>query len=135
MQWMVKEGGIPGLHLPGFQGVDKKMQAVFSFLLRMVLVVAGVLLAASMLVVMLLLLALWSIRAVWARLTGRILSPFEMRLDPRTGFRYVYRRGGHWHAKARAGAADASTDTASQRVPFGHRLAEVTDVEPKASRS
>ncbi len=135
MQWMVKEGGIPDLHLPGFQGVDKKMQAVFSFLLRVVLVVAGVLFAASMLVVMLLLLAVWSVRAVWARLTGRILSPFEMRLDPRTGFRYVYRRGSHWHAKAPAGEPDTSTGTASQRVPFGHRLADVTDVEVKSPRS
>lgn len=108
------------------------MQAVFSFLLRVVLVIAGVLFAASMLVVMLLLLAVWGVRAVWARLTGRILSPFEMRLDPRTGFRYMYRRGSHWQAKAPAGAPDPGT--ASQRVPFGHRLADVTDVEVKSPR-
>lgn len=104
------------------------MRAVFSFLLRMVLVLAGLLLAACMFAVLLLLLAVWSVRALWARLTGRVFSPFEMRLDPRTGFSYVYRRGSHWHAKGSEGADEAP------RAPFRARLADVTDVEPKTSR-
>lgn len=107
------------------------MQTVFSFLLRVVLVVAGLLFAASMVLVMALLLAVWGLRALWARITGRPLSPFEMRLDPRTGFRYVYRRGTYGSATA---PADGTPAESQRRAPFGHRLADVTDVEPKASR-
>jgi hypothetical protein len=104
------------------------MQTVFSFLLRVVLVIAGVLFAASMLIVMALLLAVWGVRALWARLTGRPLSPFETRLDPRTGFRYVYRRGSQRSAQA------PDADVPTPRAPFGRQLADVTDVEPKTTR-
>ena len=109
------------------------MQTIFHFLLRAVLVVAGLLFAASLLVVMTLLMALWGVRAVWARLTGQAFSPFEMRLDPRTGFRHVYRRG-HGGAHGRASAGNGAGSPAPRRPAFG-RLTDVTDVEPKASRS
>jgi hypothetical protein len=67
------------------------MQAIFNVLLRLILLVAGLVFAASLLFVAVLFMLLWGLRAVWARLTGQPVSPFIMRVDPRTGFGQVFR--------------------------------------------
>ncbi len=87
-----------------------------TYLVRFFLIIAGLIFAASLMVVMLFLLALWGIRAIWCKLTGRPLVPFEMRMNPRAGFEQVFRR-------ADRGAADDK--------PPRRRLDDVTDVEPK----
>jgi hypothetical protein len=87
------------------------------FLLRFLLVIAGLIFAASLIVMMLVLLVVWSLRALWLKLTGRPVLPFEMRMNPRAGFDQVFRQG---HRSASEPAKP------SRRVPD-----DVTDVEPK----
>ena len=88
-----------------------------NFLLRLILVIAGLIFAASLVVVMLILLAVWSIRAIWCKLTGRPLVPFEMRMNPRAGFEQVFKQ-------AQRHGSDAA-------APPRRKLDDVTDVEPK----
>jgi hypothetical protein len=93
------------------------MTSILRFLLRLLLIVAGLIFALSLALVMVVLLAAWGLRALWCKLTGQPLTPFAMRFDPRTGFDQVFRQA------ERHGAASA---TPSRRV-----LGDVTDVEPK----
>ena len=88
-----------------------------TFILRLVLFIAGLVFAASLAVAFLLLLLLWGLRAAWARLTGRPVSPFVMRINPRGGFDRMFRRAPQ-----------------PGRAP-GSRVDDVTDVEAKPPRS
>lgn len=81
------------------------MQAILRFLLRLMLVAAGLVFAASLAITVGVLLAAWWARATWARLTGRPISPFIVRVHP----------------------ADAFRSTCRPR----RAVADVTDVEPK----
>ena len=99
------------------------MPLIASFLLRTLLVLAGLVFAASLVVVFVLLLALWSVRAIWARLTGRPVNPFVVRFGPRQGFEEMVRR-------ARAPASRTPRADAAAG-PVRGRLADVTDVEPR----
>lgn len=96
------------------------MPTFFSLLLRLVAVLAGLVFAASLAVALVLLLAVWGLRAAWARLTGRPLAPFVVRIDPLGGFNRMVRRSGPPGRTPRADAAGARL-----------RAADVTDVEPK----
>ncbi len=91
-----------------------------SLLFRLVLLVAGLVFAASLAVALLAVLALWGLRAIWAKLTGRPVVPFVMRIDPRGGFGRVYRPSA---SESRTPRADA--------IQPGHNIGDVTDVEPK----
>ena len=103
------------------------MPFVASFLLRTVLVLAGLAFAACLLAVFVLLLALWSVRALWARLTGRPVTPFVVRFGPRQGFEEMMRR-----ARGGAGAPASRTPRADAAAgPTRARLEAVTDVEPR----
>ena len=59
------------------------MDTVFRFILRLVLLAAGLVFAASLALMVLVLLAIWGLRMLWARLTGQPVTPFVMRVDPR----------------------------------------------------
>jgi len=78
------------------------MNSLLSFVLRVVLFLAGLVFAASLAVAFVLLLALWLARSAWAQLTGRRAEPFMMRVDPRGGFDRMVRRPG----RPEAGAGD-----------------------------
>jgi hypothetical protein len=65
-------------------------------------------------------LAAWVLRAGWAKLTGRPVSPFIFRVDPRAGFDRMYRR-------AQAGSPTPRADA----VRPGQRMGDVVDVEPR----
>lgn len=95
------------------------MPIFLSFLIRLFLVVAGLLFAASLAVAAVLMLGLWGVRAVWAKLTGRPVMPFVVRIDPRGGFGRMYRRAEQASPTPRASAA-------RQR-----QAGDVTDVDPK----
>ena len=69
------------------------MPILFTFLLRIVLVTAGLAFAASLAVALATMLAVWGLRTGWARLTGRPVTPFIVRIDPRSGFERMYRPG------------------------------------------
>ncbi len=102
------------------------MQTVFRLFLRLVFVVAGLVFAAALAVAVVILLALWGARSLWARLTGRPVTPFVMRIDPRGGFGRVYQPR-RW---------DADSPVAPDAVGTGRRqIADVTDVEAKEPRS
>jgi hypothetical protein len=92
------------------------MQALFTFLVRLLLLVAGLVVAASLTVVVVLALALWGVRYAWARLTGRAVSPFVVRVDPRGGFERMAKR------------------SAAVR-PSPRDIGDVTDVEAKPPRN
>lgn len=98
------------------------MQTLFTFLIRLVLLAAGLVFAASLLVVMTLVASAWGLRSAWARLTGRPVTPFVFRMDPRAGFGQVYR--GRWQA-------GATTPAAAPLRPERRELGDVTDVEVK----
>ena len=89
------------------------MPSFMTFLLRLFLLFAGLLFAASLAVAAMLMVALWGVRAIWAKLTGRPMAPFVIRIHPRRGFERMYPRP---EPMARRHA----------------QVADVTDVEPKA---
>jgi hypothetical protein len=99
------------------------MPTFMTFLLRVFLLAAGLVFAASLAVAAVTMLAVWCVRAGWAKLTGRPVSPFIVRVDPRGGFDRMYRRAGRGSATPRADA-----------VRPGKAVGDVTDVEPKAPR-
>lgn len=62
------------------------MQTVLTFLIRLVVLAAGLVIAASLLVVAVAFAVAWGLRYALARLTGRPVTPFVVRIDPRRGF-------------------------------------------------
>jgi hypothetical protein len=87
-----------------------------NFLLRLLLVIAGLILATSLIVVMVILLLVGSVRAFWRKLTGQPVMPFAMRMNPRAGFERVLRPG---------------QQSESERAKPRRHQDNVTDVEPK----
>lgn len=96
------------------------MPTLLTFLLRLLLLAAGLLFAASLAVVAVLMLGLWGVRAAWAKLTGRPVVPFIFRIDRRSGFERMYRRA---QRGTRTPRADA--------VMPGRKISDVIDVEPR----
>lgn len=96
------------------------MPTFMTFLLRLFLLLAGLLFAASLAVAAVLMLGLWGVRAVWAKLTGKPVLPFIIRIDPRAGFGRMYRQ-----------AEQASRTPRADSVP-GRKIGDVTDVEPRS---
>ena len=102
------------------------MPLVTTFVLRLLLIAAGLVFAVSAAAAGVLMLAIWGLRAGWARLTGRPVVPFIVRLDPRGGFEQMVRR-----ARAASGSRTPRADAA----PAGRReIGDVTDVEPRPPR-
>ena len=111
---------------------------VVRLLLRVVVIAMGLVLFASLLVAVMVLALVWALRAGWARLTGRPVTPWVMRMDPRTGFSTVFRSTERW-SSGRRGAAPAAPDAndeaaASRRGGILPGAAEVTDVEAREVR-
>ena len=94
--------------------------------LRLIVVATGVVVFLSVLAAAAVLALVWGARALWARLTGRPVTPWAMRMDPRAGWSSVYR-----------GAAQQEE---SHSVPRGARggmlrpATDVTDVQPRDVR-
>jgi hypothetical protein len=100
------------------------MPTFLSFVLRVFLVAAGLLFAASLAVAFVLMALAWSVRSAWAKLAGRPVIPFMMRIDPRAGFDRMYRRPRQ--TTSRTPRADA--------IQAGTTLGDVTDVEARSPR-
>jgi hypothetical protein len=100
------------------------MPTLLSFLLRLFLVVAGLLFAASLAVAAVLMLAVWGVRAAWAKLTGRPVMPFVVRINPRGGFERMYRK-----------VQPESPTPRADAVQPGQRTGDVVDVEPREPRA
>lgn len=91
-----------------------------NLLLRVFLVLAGLVVAASAVVVFVLLLAVWAVRAGWAKLTGRPVTPFVARMHRFGGPGEMMRR--------REASRTPRADSVVQRRPG---RADVTDVEAR----
>lgn len=98
------------------------MNVLFRWLVRAVLLAAGLVFALSLTVAFVGLVLGWAVRSSWARLTGRPLRPFVMRMDPRRGFEQAMRR---------AQAAEASRTPRADSVVRGRGVGDVIDVQPK----
>jgi hypothetical protein len=95
------------------------MHTVFNFLIRLVLVAAGLVFAASLALIAIVLMLLWCVRAVWCKITGQPINPFVVRMSPRTGFGQVFR--------SRPSPQAQDSPAKSKRVSTD----DVTDVEAK----
>ncbi|WP_048438859.1 hypothetical protein [Caenimonas sp. SL110] len=99
------------------------MTTLISFVLRVLLLVAGLASAAVIALGAVVVLAIWAMRATWSRLTGRPTKPFVFRVNPRQGFDRMYRGAGQSGQGSRTPRADS--------VPTARKIPDVTDVEPK----
>ena len=88
--------------------------------LRLVVVAMGALFFLSLLAAAAVLALVWGARAVWARLTGRPVMPWAMRMNPREGWSTVYRSTARW--------------TAQRPEPPRRDDHDVTDVVPREIR-
>jgi hypothetical protein len=59
---------------------------MFTFMLRVILFMLGLVFATSLAVAVLLLGALWALRYGWAKLTGQPVTPWVMKFHPGQGF-------------------------------------------------
>lgn len=117
--------------------MNEIVAGLLRFVLRVVVVAMGVVLFLSLLAAVMVLALVWTLRAGWARLTGRPVTPWVMRMDPRSGFSTVFRSSERWSAGRRSTAAgDASADdaAASRRGGVLPGAAEVSDVEARDVR-
>ncbi|OJX35847.1 MAG: hypothetical protein BGO74_10610 [Burkholderiales bacterium 68-12] len=101
------------------------------FLVRLVLLAAGLVFFLSLLAAALVLALVWGLRLLWARLTGRAVAPWPARIDPRTAWTTVYRSSSRWSGARRPGAdAEARSDTPAHLRPLPG-AEDVTDVQIK----
>lgn len=105
------------------------------WLVRALLVAVGLVFFLSLLAVAVLLGVVWGLRALWARLTGRPVMPWSLRVDPRTGWSTVSRAYGsaqRWSgARPEGEGADPGPGRRGGVLPGA---AGVTDVQPREVR-
>lgn len=112
--------------------VNDLVAGVIRWALRLIVVAMGVVVFLSLLAAAALLAMVWGARALWARLAGKPVMPWTMRMDPRSGWSTVYRSTARWSAQSPAASTDdTSPGTRSRELP-GAR--EVTDVEARELR-
>jgi membrane protein implicated in regulation of membrane protease activity len=92
--------------------LDKMLKTLFGFLLRTVLLLAGLVFLLSLLAAAVLLLAWWGLRALWAKLTGQPVQPLVFTVLRKAQWERFYRGG----AGARSPQADDVIDVESRQV-------------------
>nr|WP_315190154.1 hypothetical protein [uncultured Albidiferax sp.] len=95
-------------------------------LVRAVVLAMGLVFAACLLVVVFALAVLWGLRALWAKLTGQPLTPWVMRVNPRTGWTRASQTASRWQSAAKQprGRAEGTGRDLTD-------LTDVTDVQVK----
>lgn len=101
--------------------VTEFFAGITRFFLRLVLLLMGLAFAASLVVAAMVLASIWALRAGWARLTGRPVTPWVMRVRPQDGWNRFYKQSGAPHSGEPAAPRRDTSD--------------VTDVEIKEPRS
>lgn len=96
------------------------VRSMLGFVLRLGLLLAGLVFFASVLSVGLLLLALWLLRALWAKVTGRPVQPWVFQMNRRPPWQQAQ--------QGSSGRAPSSADVIDAEV---RDVSVVTDVEPK----
>lgn len=113
--------------------MNNLVSGLVRFAVRALVLAMGLVVFLSLLAAALVLGLAWAARATWARLTGRPMSPWVMRVDPRTGFSAAMRSRAQWGA-ARHPDAAAEPAAPSRRGGVLPGAVEVTDVEPRELR-
>lgn len=106
-------------------------------LLSALLLAMGLVFFISLLAAALLLALAWALRALWAKASGRPVSPWVLRVDPRSGFGAAFRAGRRWPARGPGRAhGDGAAPPAQNGAPprYGAADDDVTDVEPRDKR-
>lgn len=104
--------------------MNEVVAGVIRWTLRLVIFAMGVVLFLSLVAAAALLTVVWGARALWARLTGRPVMPWTMRMDPRTGWSTVYRSTARWTAQK----------PAEPRRGESSSVHDITDVVPREIR-
>lgn len=104
--------------------MNEVVTGVIRWVLRLVVFAMGVVLFLSLVAAAAVLALVWGARALWARLTGKPVMPWTMRMDPRTGWSTVYRSTARWtaqaspeHRRGEAGGARDITDVVPREIP------------------
>ena len=98
--------------------LNQVMGMIFRVMVRLGLLLAGLIFLVSVLLAALLLLAVWSLRALWAKLTGQPVQPWTFQVNRQAMWSRFYRPPG------------------SGRAPPSPRDdPNVIDVEPKEIKS
>ncbi|WP_343589923.1 hypothetical protein [Paracidovorax wautersii] len=101
--------------------------------LRLFVVVVGLVFFLSLVAAVAVLALAWGVRALWAQLTGRPVTPWTMRMDPREGWSTVYRSTARWTARGGRAEEPATPGARSRELP-GARDVVVDVVEPREVR-
>nr|WP_313074795.1 hypothetical protein [Melaminivora sp.] len=109
--------------------MNEMLSGVFRWTLRLLAVAVGAVLFLSLLAAACVLALIWGARMLWARLTGRPVTPW-MRVNPRGAWSTATRSTARWTAHA-AGSARAAGASASARM---RGVADVTDVQVREIR-
>lgn len=105
---------------------------MMNFILRVILLLLGLVFAASLAVAVMLLAAVWGVRYAWARLTGKPVSPWVMRFDPRSGFERFRSAAARPAEPTASDVANARARGESVRRPMlRDRGGNVTDVQAR----
>ena len=104
--------------------------------IRISLMLVGMVFFLCLLAVAAVLAAAWGVRALWAKLTGQPVTPWVMRMSPRSGWQTVYRSGAEWMSQAGAGQQPEQGDRSSRssgerRGGLLRGAGDVTDVQPR----
>ena len=119
--------------------LNEIVAGLLRLVLRVVVLAMGVVVFLSLLAAVLVLALVWGLRAAWARITGKPVTPWVMRMDPRTGFSTAFRSTQRWSAgghRSAPAAGDGVVDepAASHRGGILPGAAQVTDVEAREVR-
>ncbi|MGP1628298.1 MAG: hypothetical protein ACTS8S_01530 [Giesbergeria sp.] len=115
------------------------MNRVLAWVLRAVVLVAGLVVFLSLLTAVLVLACLWGLRMLWARITGRPVTPWVMGVDPRAAWRATASRTG-WGQRPAEKQEEHEPTTPPQTGAAGPLMRplpgteDVTDVQPRAPR-
>ena len=114
--------------------MNEVVGGVLRLVVRIVAVAMGLVLFLSLLAAAMVLALVWLLRAFWARLLATPWSAWMTRVDPRTGFRTVYRSAGRWSAPASASGGEVDEPPTPRRGGVLPGAAEVTDVQAREVR-
>ena len=102
---------------------------LLGFVVRVGLLLAALVFFASLLVAGFVILALWLLRALWAKVTGQPVSPWTFQMN-RQAVWQRFNQGGFGQSGA-ASKPDNVVDAEVRDVTDVTNVTEVTDVEPK----
>lgn len=96
--------------------MDNVIKTIFRLLLRVLLLMMGLVFFLSLLAVALLLMAVWLLRALWARLTGQPQQPWTFQILRQAQLNRFYRAAG----SGRSHVDDAEViDVESKQIDAG----------------